>query len=97
MSYKLPVLLLMSIPYVVYFNPVACFYPVLYVSFISIKLKEKKLMKQGRKEWKGEEGKEDGRMEGRKWVLYERQKGIGRLKISFNLSLQLNCNPPFFN
>ena len=50
MRYKLPVLLLMSIPYVVYFNPVACFYPVLYVSFISIKLKEKKLMKQGRKE-----------------------------------------------
>ena len=45
---------------------------VLYVSYISIKLEEKKLIKQGRKEGKGEgkEGKEEGRMEGRKWVLH---------------------------
>ena len=62
---------------------------VLYVSYISIKLEEKKLIKQGRKEGKGEgkEGKEEGRMEGRKWVLHGRQKGFGRLQFSSVQSL----------
>ena len=75
----------MSIPYVVYFKFIQCC-----MSVISqYNWKKKKLMKQGRKEGKGEgkEGKEKGRMEGRKWVLH------GRLQFS---SVQSLSRVPLF-
>ena len=68
MRYKLPVLLLMGIPYVVYFNPVACFYPVLYVSFILIKLEEKKINETRKERMKVRRGREGKRKDGGKKV-----------------------------